>query len=84
MAWGDDGAAAELARLPKVVAKLQAELRRKEQQLQALYDHASALKFERRRQRDRSVRTVEVHRARVFDKMEVKSAVELSRLLQQL
>ena len=31
-----------------------------------------------------SVRTVEVHRARVFDKMEVKSAVELSRLLQQL
>jgi two-component system, LuxR family, response regulator DctR len=29
------------------------------------------------------VRTVEVHRARVFDKMEVKSAVELSNLLQQ-
>ncbi|MDL5031102.1 response regulator [Pelomonas sp. APW6] len=28
-----------------------------------------------------SVRTVEVHRARVFDKMEVKSAVELSNLL---
>jgi two-component system response regulator DctR len=35
-------------------------------------------------QLDISVRTVEVHRARVFDKMEVKSAVELSRLLQQL
>ena len=35
-------------------------------------------------QLDFSVRTVEVHRARVFDKMEVKSAVELSRLLQQL
>lgn len=34
-------------------------------------------------QLDISVRTVEVHRARVFDKMEVKSAVELSRLLQQ-
>lgn len=28
-----------------------------------------------------SVRTVEVHRARVFDKMDVKSAVELSNLL---
>ena len=34
-------------------------------------------------QLDISVRTVEVHRARVFDKMEVKSAVELSKLLQQ-
>ncbi len=30
-----------------------------------------------------SVRTVEVHRARVFDKMEVKSAVELSNLLRE-
>jgi two-component system response regulator DctR len=30
-----------------------------------------------------SVRTVEVHRARVFDKMEVKSAVELANLLGQ-
>jgi two-component system response regulator DctR len=28
-----------------------------------------------------SVRTVEVHRARVFDKMEVKSAVELANLV---
>jgi two-component system response regulator DctR len=28
-----------------------------------------------------SVRTVEVHRARVFDKMEVKSAVELANML---
>ena len=28
-----------------------------------------------------SVRTVEVHRARVFDKMQVKSAVELANLL---
>jgi two-component system response regulator DctR len=27
------------------------------------------------------VRTVEVHRARVFDKLEVKSAVELANLL---
>jgi two-component system response regulator DctR len=34
-------------------------------------------------QLDISVRTVEVHRARVFDKMDVKSAVELSNLLQQ-
>jgi two-component system response regulator DctR len=32
---------------------------------------------------DISVRTVEVHRARVFDKMEVKSAVELSNLLRE-
>ena len=32
-------------------------------------------------QLDISVRTVEVHRARVFAKMEVKSAVELARLL---
>jgi two-component system response regulator DctR len=32
-------------------------------------------------QLDISVRTVEVHRARVFDKMAVKSAVELANLL---
>ena len=31
-----------------------------------------------------SVRTVEVHRARVFDKMEVKSAVELANLVRNL
>ncbi|MEJ5989507.1 response regulator [Ramlibacter sp. PS3R-8] len=31
-----------------------------------------------------SVRTVEVHRARVFDKMEVKSAVELANLMRDL
>jgi two-component system, LuxR family, response regulator DctR len=31
-----------------------------------------------------SVRTVEVHRARVFEKMEVKSAVELANLLRKL
>ena len=31
-----------------------------------------------------SVRTVEVHRARVFDKMEVKSAVELANLVRSL
>lgn len=31
-----------------------------------------------------SVRTVEVHRARVFDKMEVKSAVELANMLRNL
>lgn len=31
-----------------------------------------------------SVRTVEVHRARVFDKMNVKSAIELANLLHQL
>ena len=35
-------------------------------------------------QLDISVRTVEVHRARVFDKMEVKSAVELANLLRRL
>jgi len=35
-------------------------------------------------QLDISVRTVEVHRARVFDKMEVKSAVELANLLQKM
>jgi two-component system response regulator DctR len=34
-------------------------------------------------QLDISVRTVEVHRARVFDKMEVKSAVELANVLRQ-
>jgi two-component system response regulator DctR len=34
-------------------------------------------------QLDISVRTVEVHRARVFDKMEVKSAVELANLMRQ-
>ncbi len=35
-------------------------------------------------QLDISVRTVEVHRARVFDKMEVKSAVELVHVLRNL
>jgi two-component system response regulator DctR len=35
-------------------------------------------------QLDISVRTVEVHRARVFEKMEVKSAVELANLLRML
>jgi len=35
-------------------------------------------------QLDISVRTVEVHRARVFDKMNVKSAVELANLLRNL
>ena len=35
-------------------------------------------------QLDISVRTVEVHRARVFDKMQVKSAVELANLLRAL
>ena len=35
-------------------------------------------------QLDSSVRTVEVHRARVFDKMDVKSAVELANLLRAL
>jgi len=35
-------------------------------------------------QLDISVRTVEVHRSRVFDKMEVKSAVELVNVLRQL
>lgn len=35
-------------------------------------------------QLDISVRTVEVHRARVFDKMGVKSAVELAKLLRNL
>ena len=31
-----------------------------------------------------SVRTVEVHRSRVFDKMQVKSAVELANLLRNI
>ena len=35
-------------------------------------------------QLDISVRTVEVHRARVFEKMGVKSAVELANLLRSL
>ena len=35
-------------------------------------------------QLDISVRTVEVHRARVFDKMSVKSAVELANLLRSM
>lgn len=35
-------------------------------------------------QLDISVRTVEVHRARVFDKMEVKSAVELANMLRKM
>jgi two-component system response regulator DctR len=35
-------------------------------------------------QLDISVRTVEVHRSRVFEKMDVKSAVELANLLREL
>jgi two-component system, LuxR family, response regulator DctR len=35
-------------------------------------------------QLDISVRTVEVHRSRVFDKMDVKSAVELANLLREV
>jgi two-component system response regulator DctR len=35
-------------------------------------------------QLDISVRTVEVHRSRVFEKMEVKSAVELANLLREI
>ena len=35
-------------------------------------------------QLDISVRTVEVHRSRVFDKMSVKSAVELANLLREI
>jgi two-component system response regulator DctR len=35
-------------------------------------------------QLDISVRTVEVHRARVFDKMGVKSAVELANLMRHV
>ena len=35
-------------------------------------------------QLDISVRTVEVHRARVFDKMEVKSAVDLVKMMREL
>jgi two-component system response regulator DctR len=35
-------------------------------------------------QLDISVRTVEAHRARVFDKMEVKSAVELANMLRKM
>ena len=35
-------------------------------------------------QLDISVRTVEVHRSRVFEKMEVKSAVELVHLLREV
>ena len=35
-------------------------------------------------QLDISVRTVEVHRSRVFDKMEVKSAIELANLMRAL
>ena len=33
---------------------------------------------------DISVRTVEVHRSRVFDKMDIKSAVELANLLRDV
>jgi two-component system response regulator DctR len=35
-------------------------------------------------QLDISVRTVEVHRSRVFEKMDVKSAVELANLLREV
>lgn len=35
-------------------------------------------------QLDISVRTVEVHRSRVFEKMDVKSAVELANLLREI
>lgn len=61
---------------------LQAELTERERRVMALVVEGLPNKLIADRL-DISVRTVEVHRARVFDKMEVKSAVELVNLFRK-
>ena len=61
----------------------QAELSERERKVMALVVEGLPNKLIADRL-DISVRTVEVHRARVFDKMEVKSAVELVNLLRHV
>jgi two-component system response regulator DctR len=72
----------EAARARGEVARALAELTEREREVMALVIEG----LPNKRVADRlniSVRTVEVHRARVFDKMDVKSAVELANRLRQ-
>ena len=62
------------------VAQLLAELTEREREVMALVIEGKPNKLVAERL-SISVRTVEVHRARVFDKMGVKSAVELANML---
>jgi two-component system response regulator DctR len=69
------------ARLSKaLVLQRQAELTERERDVMRLVVEGLPNKLIADRL-DISIRTVEVHRSRVFDKMEVKSAVELANLL---
>ena len=63
--------------------QLQSELTERERKVMALVVEGLPNKLIADRL-DISVRTVEVHRARVFDKMEVKSAVELVNLFRKV
>ena len=67
-------------RQQRQTAKLLSELTEREREVMARVIDGLANKVIAD-QLDISVRTVEVHRARVFDKMNVRSAVELSNLL---
>jgi len=69
-------------RKAELLQERQAELTERERKVMALVVEGLPNKLIADRL-DISVRTVEVHRARVFDKMEVKSAVELVNLLRQ-
>jgi two-component system, LuxR family, response regulator DctR len=73
-----------LARLreDEAVQRLLGELTEREQEVMRLVIEGRANK-QIADSLDISVRTVEVHRARVFDKMAVKSAVELANLLRK-
>jgi two-component system response regulator DctR len=65
-----------------LVAQRLAELTEREREVMRLVIQGAPNKI-MADQLDISVRTIEVHRARVFDKMQVKSAVELANLLRE-
>lgn len=73
----------QVQRQTGLLQERQAELTERERKVMALVVEGLPNKLIADRL-DISVRTVEVHRARVFDKMEVKSAVELVNLLRHV
>jgi two-component system response regulator DctR len=81
-ALGQSAAALTRLREDQAVQRLLAELTERELEVMRLVIAGRANK-QIADSLDISVRTVEVHRARVFDKMAVKSAVELANLLRQ-
>ncbi|MEY2687667.1 MAG: hypothetical protein RL375_1865 [Pseudomonadota bacterium] len=81
-ALAQSGAALARLREDDAVQRLLADLTEREREVMRLVIAGRANK-QIADSLDISVRTVEVHRARVFDKMAVKSAVELANLLRQ-